>query len=78
MVLVWCQHKQTDTNTHKLPTPLSLQLFSTAPLYLEVGLVVMAEVWEWGLPASGSVVLSPLAEEREISRVHKHTGITHY
>lgn len=38
----------------------------------------MAEVWEWGLPASGSLVLSPLAEEREISQIHKHTGITHH
>lgn len=38
----------------------------------------MAEVWEWGLPVSGSLVLSPSADEREISPVHKHTGITHY
>lgn len=38
----------------------------------------MAVVWGRGLPASGSLALSPLAEEREISPVHKHTGITHH
>ncbi len=60
--------------THKLPSSSS----SSSRPYLEVGLTFMAGVWDWGLPASGSLVLSPLAEEREISPVHKHTGITHY
>ena len=75
-VVSTCQtHKHTDTHISSLSLSLSL---SPTHLYLEVGLAVMAEVWEWGLPASGSLVLSPSAEEREISPVHKHTGITHY
>lgn len=78
MVLMWCwlaRHANKLTQAHI--SCLSRSLPSSSLLYLEVGLAVMAEVWEWGLPASGSLVLSPLAEEREISPVHKHTGITY-
>lgn len=74
---MWCQHWHNKlTQTHISCQPISLS--NSAALYLEVGLVVMAGVWEWGLPVSGSVVRSPLAEEREISPVYKHTEIAQY
>lgn len=77
MVLMWCllaRRTSKLTQTHRNGQNPSAFLYS---LYLELGLALLGEVWEWGLPASGSLVLSPSAEEEEISPAHKHAGITH-